>query len=135
MSTLPGQTLEEIKAAVLLHERPDPDAGKIVIGRIDYAVKSERLGAGEDPDWVYIKDTWHRDREVDVNEIHEIINYQSSDLDSSSDASSLVDDIAYEVADVEAENARVPSREIHSAWAARSAQLLTDDKPARNCDR
>ena len=45
----------------------DPDSGKCVIGRIDYAVKSERLGAGDGPDWIYIKDTWYRDNEVDVN--------------------------------------------------------------------
>jgi len=113
----------------------DPDSGKGVIGRIDYAVKSERLGAGEDPDWIYIKDTWYRDSEVDVNNTQDIIDCQSSGLHPSGDASSLVDDIDYEVADVEAENAKVPSREIHSACAARSAQFLTDDKPATNRDR
>ena len=112
----------------------DPDTGKGAIARIDYAVKSERLGAGDDPDWVYIKGTWYRDSEVDVNNTQEVIDCQSSGIDASSEASSLVDDIDYEVADVEAENVKVSPREIHSTWVARSAQLLTNDNSATNRD-
>ena len=42
----------------------DPASGNLVIGKIDCAIRSTWLGAGNDPDWVNINGTWYRDNEV-----------------------------------------------------------------------
>ena len=69
----------------------DPSTGEGVVGRIDFTVKSKWLGIGDDPDWVYIKDTWYRDNEVDLATTQEIHDYQSSVVDSESDAGNSFD--------------------------------------------
>ena len=56
----------------------DPSTGEGVIGEINFAIKSKRLGTGDDPDWVYIKDMWYRDNEVQLATTQDIRDYQSS---------------------------------------------------------
>ena len=63
----------------------DPSTGEGVVGRIEFTVKSKWLGIGDDPDWVYIKDMWYRDDEVELGTMQEIHDYQSSVVDSESD--------------------------------------------------
>ena len=72
----------------------DASTGKTVIGRIDHAIRSKRLGPGIDPDWVLIKGTWYRDKEVSVERTKEIDDYSSSDLESDCGAKSPEDQFA-----------------------------------------
>ena len=69
----------------------DPSNGESVVGRIVFTVKSKWLGIGDDPDWVYIKDMWYRDNEVELATTQEIHDYQSSGVDSESDADNSFD--------------------------------------------
>ena len=63
----------------------DPSTGEGVVGRIEFTVKSKWLGIGDDPDWVYIKDMWYRDDEVELATMQDIHDYQSPVGDSESD--------------------------------------------------
>ena len=69
----------------------DPSTGKSVIGRIGCTVRSTRLGIGDDPDWVYIIDTWYRDNEVELATTQEMHDYQSAEAVSDNEAGNLVD--------------------------------------------
>ena len=69
----------------------DPSNGESVVGRIVFTVKSKWLGIGDDPDWVYIKDTWYRDNEVELATTQEIVDYQISVIDSESDGDNSLD--------------------------------------------
>ena len=53
----------------------DASTGKAVIGRVDHAIRSKRVGPGIDPDWVLIKGTCYRDKEVSVERSKEIDDY------------------------------------------------------------
>jgi len=50
----------------------DPSTGTVVIGRIDHTIRSTRLGPGSEPDWVCIKGTWYRDKEVRLERMSEV---------------------------------------------------------------
>ena len=57
----------------------DPASGNLVIGKIDCAIRSTRLGAGNDPDWVNINGTWYRDNEVSMERAKNLDIHQSSE--------------------------------------------------------
>ena len=73
----------------------DPLSGTGVVGRIEGSVRSTRLGTGDDadvgPDWVYIKDTWYRDNEVQKATLQEIHEYRTAVVVSDNEAGNLVD--------------------------------------------
>ena len=69
----------------------DPSTGESVIGRIGCTVRSTWLGIGDDPDWVYIIDTWYRDNEVELATTQEMHDYQSAEAVSDNEAGNLVD--------------------------------------------
>ena len=87
----------------------DASTGKVVVGRIEHAIRSTRLGAGDEPDWVLIKGVWYRDKEVGVERTKEIDDYQSSDSEFASESGSLVDLKDHFVADVEIGHNELPS--------------------------
>ena len=89
----------------------DPSTGEGVVGRIDFTVKSKCLGIGDDPDWVYIKDTWYRDNEVELATTQEIDDYQSSVVDSECDTGSSFGGINRDAADVVTEHDQLLPRE------------------------
>ena len=87
----------------------DASTGKVVVGRIEHAIRSTRLGAGDEPDWVLIKGVWYRDKEVGVERTKEIDDYQSSDSEFASESGSMVDLKDHFVADVEIGHNELPS--------------------------
>ena len=99
----------------------DPSTGKIVIGRIDHTIRSRRLGPGIDPDWVCIKGTWYRDKEVGMERTTEIDDHQSSDLELDCGAGSLTDLTDCEISDVEIKNEELPSHGPNASLSAAAA--------------
>ena len=60
----------------------DVSTGTHVLGKIDDTIKSCFLDSGDDPDWVYIKDTWYRSTEVQFATDSERDAYKSTEFES-----------------------------------------------------
>ena len=106
----------------------DPSTGKVVTGRIDHTIRSTRLGPGIDPDWVFIKGTWYRDKEVGVERTKEIDDYQSSDLELDCGGGSLTDLTDCEISGFEIKHEELTSHGPNAsltAAAAPTASLFT----------
>ena len=107
----------------------DLSNGTVVIGRIDHTIRSTRLGPGSGPDWVCIKGTWYRDKEVRLERTKEVDDYQSSHLEFGCGTSSLMDFTDCEVSDVEIDNGELPSHGSNTvlpAPVAPTASLFAD---------
>ena len=86
----------------------DPSTGTVVIGRIDNTIRSTRLGLESEPDWVCIKGTWYRDKEVRTERTKDVDDYQSSELEFGCGTGSLMDLTDCEVSDAEIDNGKLP---------------------------
>ena len=49
------------------------------MAKINFAIKSKRLGTGDDPDWVYINDTWYQDNEVALAKAEDLEIHETSE--------------------------------------------------------
>ena len=92
----------------------DPSTGEGVIGTIDFTIRSERLGTGSGPDWVYVKDMWYRDNEVQLATTQETHDYHTAVVDFDNEAGNLVDGSISDVVDVGAKDDKPLSSE-HTA--------------------